>query len=129
MTDIYDLIGVPFQYNGRDCKKALDCYGLVKEIHRRQGIELPDYFTPNEEAPTIAAMMATGKILWRRTEKKPGAVMLMRLGIHFWHVAYYLGDDEFIHTSIKTGGVCIERLHVWEKRIEGYYEYAGTPQY
>ncbi|GAL22935.1 phage tail fiber protein [Vibrio maritimus] len=105
-----DLIGVPFEYNAREPKRALDCYGLVRELHRRQGIELPDYFTPNEEAETIASLMAKGKVLWKPVEPKEGAVMLIRLGLHHWHVATYLGDDVFIHTSEKTGGVCTERF-------------------
>lgn len=126
--DYADLIGVPFVYNGRDASSALDCYGLVKELHRRRGVELPDYHTPKGDAPTIAAIMAAGKVLWRPTELQPGSVMLMRLGRYYWHVATYLGDDEFIHTSEMTGGVCVERLHTWINRIEGYYEYAGTPQ-
>lgn len=123
--DYADLIGVPFVYNGRDKKKALDCYGLVREIHRRNGIELPDYHTTKGDAPTISALMAKGKRLWKPVKPKVGSVILMRIDGYYWHVATYLGDDQFIHTSEATGGVCIERLHAWEQRIEGYYEYAG----
>lgn len=128
MIDYDDLIGIPFKYNGRSMK-ALDCYGLVRLIHQRMGIELPDYTAPEDGcAPTIAAMMAAGVHLWRKVEPKPNTVIYMRLGIYYWHVGFYLGDDLFIHTSESTGGVCIERLSTWRKRIEGFYEYAGKAE-
>ena len=38
-----DLIGVPFLNKGRDVKKGLDCYGLVKEVYKRHGINIPEY--------------------------------------------------------------------------------------
>jgi len=38
-----DLIGIPFRLHGRSPEDGLDCYGLVMEIYRRMGIELPDY--------------------------------------------------------------------------------------
>ena len=128
MTELEDLIGIPFQYNGRSTK-ALDCYGLIKLIYQTKGIELPDYTAPEDgNAPTIAAMMAAGKTLWQKVDKKPNTVIYMRLGIYHWHVGFYLGDDLFIHTSESTGGVCIERLSAWFNRIEGFYEYAGSAE-
>lgn len=63
--------------------------------------------------------------LWKRVEElEPGVVLFMVLG-KYTHVAMYLGEDEFIHTSEATGGVCRERLSTWINRIEGLYRYAA----
>lgn len=120
-----DLIGVPFRYGGRDPKEALDCYGLLMELYRRAyRIELPDYTSPTSAAE-ISALMRGQLHLWQPVDDvEPGVVLFMRLG-RFTHVAMYLGDDEFIHTSEVTGGVCRERLSNWINRIEGLYRYAA----
>ncbi|PTV43203.1 C40 family peptidase [Aeromonas jandaei] len=120
-----DLIGVPFRYGGRDPGEALDCYGLLMELYRRAyQIELPDYTSPTSAAE-ISALMRGQLHLWQPVDDvEPGVVLFMRLG-RFTHVAMYLGDDEFIHTSEITGGVCRERLSNWINRIEGLYRYAA----
>lgn len=121
-----DLIGVPFVYNGRDTTHALDCYGLVLELYRRIGITLPDYRTPDHEAATIAQLFTDGVVQWRRCELKPGAALLIRLSGYHWHVGIYLGNDRFIHTTEDTGGVTVERLSVWHRKIEGFYDFVGN---
>ena len=125
MISCGDLIGVPFRYGGRDPGEALDCYGLLIELYRRAyQIELPDYTSPTS-AGEISALMRGQLHLWQPVDDvEPGVVLFMRLG-RFTHVAMYLGDDEFIHTSEITGGVCRERLSNWINRIEGLYRYAA----
>ena len=54
-----DLIGVPFVDGGRDAKSGLDCWGLVKEVFRRQGYEVPDYHISAIEAADIAGVDAS----------------------------------------------------------------------
>lgn len=128
MQSCRDLIGTKFKYGGRQPGVALDCYGLLMELYRRNyGIELPDYLSPTD-AKAISAMMRGELHLWRKVDElTPGTVLFMRLG-RVTHVAMYLGDDEFIHTSEITGGVCKERLSDWINRIEGLYQYAAlTP--
>jgi cell wall-associated NlpC family hydrolase len=40
---VWELLGIPFVWGGRDPATGLDCYGLVKEWYRRvKGIELED---------------------------------------------------------------------------------------
>ena len=43
MINYTDLIGVPFVNRGRDKNTGFDCYGLVKEVYRRYGYEIPEY--------------------------------------------------------------------------------------
>lgn len=117
-----DLIGVPFEYDGRG-PDQYDCYGLVRKILSDAGIDIPDYRSPSD-GPKIAAMMACELKLWKKTELKRGVVILFRMA-RTTHVGYYMGDDKFIHTTEATGGVTIERLSVWAGKVMGYYEYVG----
>lgn len=118
--DVTSLIGVPFKYGGRG-PDSFDCYGLVKHLLERDGVVLPDYVSPHR-GPEIAALMHGNIHLWSRCELKPGCVLAFRLPAH-WHCAYYLGDDQFIHTWEQSGGVCIERLGTWKRLLMGCYEY------
>ena len=42
-----DLLGKKFKYNGRG-PDEYDCYGLVKEIYNRLGIELPEFASTDD---------------------------------------------------------------------------------
>lgn len=117
-----DLIGIPFEYNGRGPDK-FDCYGLVRHIHEQKGIQIPDYSSPSDGA-MITAMMLGELRLWGNCELKPGAVLLFRVPGNL-HVGTYLGDDWFLHTWEPSGGVVRERLSDWENRLMGIYEYVG----
>ena len=43
MGKLNDLIGGRFVNGGRSVAKGLDCWGLVMEVFRRYGVELPDF--------------------------------------------------------------------------------------
>ena len=126
----FDLIGVPFDWKGRDYTKSLDCYGLVKFIHEQQGKKMPDYITPDpEESKQFVADSANESKHWARVGKDDantqGHVLVFRT-CNYLHVAYALGDGRFAHTWEKSGGVCIENLNDWKSRIEGVYEFIGS---
>ena len=116
------LIGIPFQYGGRG-PDSFDCYGLLMHLYLQNGIELPDY-NKVSDASTIAAMMTSALPLWKRCGLKPGVALMFKLPMTT-HVGYYLGNDRFIHTWERSGGVLIERLSVWKRRLLGAYEYVG----
>ena len=118
-----DLIGVPFEYGGRD--NTLDCYGLIMELYRRDhGIEIPDYGS-TAHAELAESRMILAAFSWTRLQKpEPGAVLLIRCGKHVRHVGYVVEDDMFYHTWEKSGGVVCEPLDVWNTKIVGIYKYA-----
>ena len=116
-------IGTPFQYGGRG-PDFFDCYGLVMAIHQAQGITLPDYQSPEDQA-VIAAMIATQLPLWQEVPCGPGAVVLLRIASLGSHCGYMLNDSDMIHTLEKTGGVAIQRIDSWQRRILGFYKYVG----
>jgi cell wall-associated NlpC family hydrolase len=122
-SEITKLIGTPFAYGGRG-PDTFDCYGLVMHLHARQGVKLPDYRSPTDQA-VIAATMATQLHLWEQCPRAPGAVIAIRLHRGLSHCGVVLEDDRFIHTWERSGGVCVERLADWGHRVQGFYRYVG----
>ena len=125
MIDTTDLIGTPFVIGGRPDNNlgGLDCYGLVQEVQSRLGHQLPDRgFSERQNA--IALMMQIQMNEWEACEREPGAVFLFRIRKLAAHVGVMVSRTQFIHTWEKSGGVCIERISEWEKRIVGVYRYA-----
>jgi len=117
-----DLIGRPFKYGGRgpDC---YDCYGLVREMYRRMGKEVPDYHSPTTSGEIVAAMLS-GRVMWQEVEERPGVVAMMKLAKSM-HVGFLLPHGRMIHVWERSGGVCIEYFSIWRPRAIGFYDYAG----
>ncbi|NQZ53212.1 MAG: C40 family peptidase [Piscirickettsiaceae bacterium] len=124
MADYVDLIGVPFEYGGRG-DDEYDCYGLLMELMRRDGIEIPDYASPEDGAKITAIFMGELR-LWEKCEAKEGVAFLFRVPGNI-HVGYCIGGDKFVHTWQHTGGVIVERLsdNGWQNRLMGIYKYVG----
>ncbi|CDT54294.1 putative Tail assembly protein [Vibrio coralliirubri] len=124
LIEEHNLIGVPFGWGGRNHKWKLDCYGLVKFLCEERGISIPDYYTPSDKR-LVNSFITSEMNSWERTEKRTeGMVALFRTARHL-HVGYLLGDGRFAHTWEMSGGVVIEDLSTWERRMLGVYEYVG----
>ena len=123
MIDYTDLIGVPFKIGGRG-PECFDCYGLVRECYLRNGKTIPDYRSP-EAGNVIAALISTEAArIWKQTDQKAGTTALIRVP-GFLHVGFMVDDDNMIHAWKDTGGVTIEPIEIWKKRVIGFYEYGN----
>lgn len=134
-ADYTDLIGIPFANRGRDVKSGLDCYGLVREVYRKNGIELPEYNADYDDKEKINELMdfAThSKSVWRKVEGNNipvPCVIAMRFNVpkgYVNHAAVYIGAGKFLHIR-ENAGSCIEKINspMWKMLIEGFYEYIG----
>lgn len=123
MVDLSHLVGIPFEYGGRG-PHAYDCYGLVKECYRlARGIELPDFQSPRDQGAQAAVGLLQLQT-WRDAPRTPGVLVAFRIGRLTSHCGFLLDHDTMIHAWEKSGGVTIQRLTEWQRRITGFYDYA-----
>ena len=134
MIDYTDLIGVPFVNRGRDKSVGFDCYGLVKEVYKRYGYNIPEYdMQYNYDDMCRVNELIEGNVHnypWKEIkEPKVPCLIAMRFGSPVGvvnHTAVYIGGGKFIHTREKIG-VNVDRLSspAWRRVIVGFYEYVG----
>jgi cell wall-associated NlpC family hydrolase len=125
LCDYVDLLGKEFFYGGRGPDR-FDCYGLVREIYRRRGIELPDVQSVTDPAE-IHRRMAEGKECFREIERpEPYCIVMMSVRPPYVsHVGVVLPNlYQFLHTMQRVQ-VCVERLDSpeWSRRIRGYFRW------
>lgn len=129
------LVGSRYAKGGRG-PDGYDCYGLLIELFRREGIEIPDYASP-EDRDAIALLMAKEKGKWREVwgrgnptpfdlrKVEPHHVLLISIqGIPF-HVGMCVARNKFIHVWEKCGGAIVEPITRWQHRIVGVYAFDG----
>lgn len=127
MVKVDDLVGVPFVNKGRDVAIGLDCWGLVMEVFRRYGVELPDFVVDAFAFKTIDVLIgeATTSQSWEEVYKPCDGdvplVVLMRIHpILITHAGVYIGNNKIIHTIGNTNTV-ISKVGLLGNRIVGYY--------
>ena len=117
-----DLIGVPFMDGGRDTN-GMDCWGLVRECFKRQGIAVKDYGISAAEELKISEQMKKERPYWQKLdEPRDGCLVLIRTEPKLWanHVGIYIGNGRFIHAYLMAG-VCVSTIKRWKSHIVGYY--------
>lgn len=119
-----DLIGVPFEYGGRDPLRSLDCYGLVMEVYRRRGIELPEYQSTSDRS-LIHRMIVEGREMFIEIPR-PAPFCVVTFFIrppYTSHLGVVMEDGtRFLH-AIQKACSCVERLDspTWKDRLTGFY--------
>ncbi len=122
MIPVKDLVGIPYRHHGRD-SAGMDCYGLVIEVLKRIGKNLPDVFYPDTEIETNKTILKNLEEIIPNTKlEKPeeGAVVEILVMGQPSHAGVCLGDGTFIH-SIKSCGVVIEKILRYRHKIKGFY--------
>lgn len=118
-----DLLGKPYKHGGRGVG-GYDCYGLVIEIYKRLGLEVPLLNSP--EADLRHDFYIGLSVQFIKLEKpEPNCMVALQIkpGI-VSHVGVVLPDCiRFIHI-LQSCSVVIEKLSNprWHRRIAGYYK-------
>jgi cell wall-associated NlpC family hydrolase len=114
------LIGVDYKYGGNTPEQGLDCSGFVRYVFQQAtGINLPR--TSREQAKM-------GKVV-DKTQLQPGDLVFFNTRrFQFSHVGVYLGDNRFVHSPSKGGGVEIVNLDnkYWQKAFNGARRVLGV---
>ena len=137
-----DLIGIPFEHAGRvpfrgkrflTYGRGIDCYGVLLEIYRRQGImvadpfacTLPDWGTREPGADPLTWIKTNLKDWTKIPEPVDGcAVAFSRHGKAADHVGVMVSPYQFVH-AIEVAGTVVSRLDrtPWADIRIGFYEY------
>ncbi|MFG3509652.1 C40 family peptidase [Streptomyces sp. NPDC047821] len=110
--DIVELarksLGVKYVWGGNDLRNGIDCSGLVQQVYRRYGIELPrvTYDQINVGYSVQPNKLRPGDLVFFDTDRKRGGPD---------HVGIYMGGGRFIHAPRPGSPVKISSLS------EGYY--------
>ena len=123
-----DLVGVPFLEHGRDPRKGLDCWGLVRTVYSRVGIELPDrpeYMAVDVmDSGAVSGLMKIQEPRWKKIVcPQVPCVVALSISCGSWanHVGVYVGEGKFVH-AYRLSGVVVDRISHWRSRIIGFYK-------
>jgi len=93
VADARKYLGVPYVWGGTDPAKGLDCSGLVQQVYKDLGIELPRVSQDQARAGTAVPSLA---------QAKPGD--LVCFGTPADHIGIYIGNHKMI-VAPKAGDV------------------------
>lgn len=117
-----DLVGLPYESKAEG-PHAYDCFGVIKEVYRRCGINLPDALC-TDEWEDIDRVIGESRSKYRRIDKpEVGCIVAFRtIGKLVTHVGLVIDHCRMLHSSEKTD-VCISRFDtkLWRQKVEGYY--------
>jgi len=129
--EINDLIGKPFASEPEHSygPESFSCYGLIWEIYRRFGIDIP-----KTNISVTACKQASDKEIMEHAARYwepinqlevPCAVLIKSTNPEYAnHIGVYIGGGKMVHITIGRN-VVVDRIDQWRRKIIGYYRYAG----
>lgn len=107
------LLGVNYKFGGSSPDTGLDCSGMVRHVFRETiGMVLP---RSSEEMSKASETIDA-------TQLRPGDLVFFNtLRRTFSHVGIYIGNNQFVHSATRGGGVRIEQMNAsyWSQRFNG----------
>ena len=132
MSNLYNLIGIPFKDKGRDIK-GCDCMGLAVMAHEEFGKNIPDFLVDSDNSEDINSKFLEQLYSNCWTElKKPEVPCIVVFGFNqhdpkmITHVGTYIGEDKVLHIVDGKNNLShiIKMDHPFYKnKILGFYKY------
>jgi len=124
VLDYEDLLGTPWKKAGRTVS-GLDCYGLVKILCARIGVELPEISITPEDNREIDALVKKGAVSIGEPIDRSEPYCLVTFAIrppYESHIGLVLPEGRFIHV-LRNREVAVERLShpYWRGKVSGFY--------
>jgi len=100
-------IGKPYRYGGTT-KAGIDCSGFTQRILMDLGILIPRTAKSQYRESTKVDFcdLQIGDLLFFMSKRSPSG----------WHVAFYLGNGQFVHAANRKMGVIVQELSADVKR-------------
>jgi peptidoglycan endopeptidase LytE len=103
------FIGAPYRFGGSSLK-GIDCSSFVQKIYRIFNVTLPRNAREQSKVGISISRenLTQGDLVFFHTKRSLG------------HVGIYIGNNEFVHASSKSKGVCIDSLDApyYQKRFQ-----------
>jgi hypothetical protein len=118
--NVCDLIGTPFE--------DMDCFALVRKCYEIEcGIIIPPAKAPHDRAKMVFnEFLEEISKHWHKVERRKGVCVALRYDVNHpkivTHFGYMIDESRILHTTKNTGAI-IERFHVLENLVEGFYDY------
>ena len=124
MVNYRTLIGRQWEY-GR-----FDCFTLVRDWFKLQGIELPDFERPVDletcDSIFLQQMPVHGFRQVEYNSRKPGDVLIMRLGTATpMHAAILLPDERILHQRQDSLSAVEPLKRYYVSRVAAVFRYAA----
>ena len=92
-------LGIPYVWGGTNPKTGLDCSGLLLNIYKKFGIDLPRVSRDQAKVGTAVANLA---------QAKPGDLVAFNNPVS--HIGIYMGDNKILHAPRPGQNVKIEEI-------------------
>jgi len=132
MIDVNDLVGKPFVDDPEEGygPHGYSCYGLLWEVYRRHGINLPKVnisVTACKEASNKEIEKGIARS-WERIDNPvvPCGVLIKSTNPDYAnHIGIYVGNGKMLHVTL-SHNVEIARVDDYQRKIVGFYRYIGA---
>lgn len=124
--DYIDLLSGTFKLGGRGENNTWDCFGLVREVLKRMGKQIPNYkYEDNVDDQFLGELIEKEKLIVAEqvTEPQEGDIVVLQVTpVFITHAGIMLDKNRFLHITRKTR-VCVERIdsQLWNRRVRGFY--------
>lgn len=124
MVNYRALIGRQWEYG------KFDCFTLVRDWFKLQGIELPDFERPVDletcDSIFLQQALAIGFEEIAYTSRRPGDVLIMRLGTaNPMHAAILLPDERILHQRQDSLSAVEPFGRYYVSRVAAVFRYAA----
>ena len=96
-------VGYPYSWGGSSPSTGFDCSGLVQYVYNKCGIELP----------RISQQQSTRGYAVSMSSLQPGDLLFWGSTGSAYHVAIYLGNNQYIHAPQPGQTVTIQNINAW----------------
>ena len=125
MVDYRSLVGRQWEYG-----KA-DCFMLVRDWFKLQGVELPDYERPKStetcESIFLKEMPLQGFEAVTLQTRQPGDVLIMRMATRTpMHAAILLPDERILHQQRDSLSAVVPLSRYYLARVAAVFRYAAS---
>jgi len=131
--------GTPYHHMGKVKGAGCDCVtfllGVYTTVGLGLGVELPkddggrEWYPPEWNLHRGDELYLDG--LAKHAEQvpwpEPGDILMFKIGRTVSHAGIWLGNDQFIHSWKRSGGVVIAQMNeYWWQHLYGYYRPRGV---